>query len=774
MIGKNVRHDSGVSHVSGESIFIDDREALGSEVFVGILTSPVAHGVLKSIQSEKALAHPNCLAVYTADDFVQKKWGTIVHEQPFLVIDKISYMDEAVAIFVTDNRYKIEEIKELFTLEIDELPAVFSIDEARQKNMIIYQAPTPFERGNVDEILKTAPHTLAGRFRCGGQEQFYMESQAAVVYPLEEDQMEVHSSSQHPSETQRVVAEALGLPFHKVTCIVKRMGGGFGGKESQAAPIAAYAAVAASKLKRPARCILTKDEDMKITGKRHPFENDYEVAFDDQGKILALKCDLKSDGGAYADLSSSILERGMFHLDNAYYLENCKITGTCYRTHTHPNTAFRGFGGPQGAMTIESIMEDIAVHLGIDSYDVRRINLYEGDNVLTPYNQKLENNLLPELFDGLYKQSDYAQRREKIKKFNAQKNGKVRGLSMSGTKFGIAFTARFLNQGNALVNLHLDGTAQVSTGATEMGQGVNAKIAQIVAHAFGLDYLDVKVMPTSTEKNHNTSPTAASSGSDINGAAALAACNKIKSRLTSLAKLMFEGIKSDDLNEYEIKKGELDSDIEFKDKKVKKLSSGQTMSLVELLSAAYLNRISLGDYAHFKTPALGFSKEIVQGKAFNYFTQGAAVSEVEVDEYTGELKVLRSDIYMDLGRPINPGIDKGQVTGAFIQSMGWVTTENLVYSDKGHLLTYSPTTYKIPNIHDTPREFNVAFISNDDNDCNVHRSKAVGEPPFLLGISVWTAVKNALSYRSQSKLINIISPATNEVIINELTKVKSP
>ena len=773
MIGKNVRHDAARTHATGESIFVDDRGVLPNEVFVGIVTSPIACGTLNKIIKDKALNHPNCLGVFTATDCASKHWGAIVHDQPILVVDKISYMNEPICLIATDNRYKIEEIKKLIELDVTEDKPIFTIDEAKAKDQIIYSPPSSFIQGDFKKAFESAPHKLAGRFRCGGQEHFYMESQAAIAYPMEDGQMEVHSSSQHPSETQRVIAEVLGVPFHKVVCIVKRMGGGFGGKESQAAPIAACAALVAKILNRPARIALTKDEDFVITGKRHPFENDYEVAFDQKGKILGFKTFLKADAGAYTDLSASILERGMFHADNAYYLENCDIKATSYRTNTHSNTAYRGFGGPQGAMTIESVMEDIANHLGLDPYEVRRINIYEGENQKTPFGQTFENNMLPQLFDGLLAKSEYKKRLKEIEDFNAKRSGKLRGISMTATKFGIAFTARFLNQGNALVNLHLDGTIQVSTGATEMGQGVNSKIAQICAHAFGISYDSVQVMTTSTEKNHNTSPTAASSGSDINGAAALAGCNKIKARLTHLAKLKFDAVEMDDRTDFDIPKNpQLDADIKFENNKVIQLSTKKVIPLKDLITTAYFNRISLAGYAHYKTPTLGFSFKDVKGKAFNYFTQGTAVSEVEICEYTGEMKVLRTDIFMDLGRPINPGIDKGQVTGAFVQGMGWVSSENLFYSDKGHLITHSPTTYKIPNIQDTPRVFNIDFIANDDNDCNVHRSKAVGEPPFLLGMSVWTAIKHALSFRSNGQLVDIPSPATGEVILNALTKYR--
>lgn len=766
-IGQNIKHDSSLGHVSGESIFIDDRPLTQNEVFVGIVTSKISCGKVKKINKTKALAHNDCLGVFDSDDFVAKKWGAIVHEQPFLAKEEIRYKDEPICLIASSKRESVEEIIKLVEVETISKTPIYTINEAKKKNQIIYKA-VPFRRGNPEDVIKRSDFSLKGEFFCGGQDHFYLESQAAVVYPLEQGQLEVHSSSQHPSETQRVVAEACGLSFHQVVCVVKRMGGGFGGKESQAAPIAAYAAVVAKKLNRAARIILTKDEDMAITGKRHPFLNEYEVGFTKEGKITALKAHLQSDGGAYADLSSSILERGMFHIDGAYYLEHVDINGTVFRTNNHSNTAFRGFGGPQGSMTIESIIEDIANVLGKDAFEIRRINCYQGTNNITPYGQVVENNLLPTLFDSLYSKSNYSFRLKKIKEHNAKKLGTIRGISMTATKFGIAFTAKFLNQGNALVNIHLDGTIQVSTGATEMGQGVNTKIQQIVAHAFGIQSDDVQLMSTSTEKNHNTSPTAASSGSDINGAAALSACNKIKARLTGLAKLIFDNFEFDPTKDLKLD-ASLDPDFEFLDNKVTQKSSGKVISFKELINKAYFNQISIGDYAHFKTPGIGFDAGKTKGKAFNYFTQGTVVSEVEIDEYTGELKVIDVDILMDLGRTLNPGIDKGQVTGAFIQGMGWVTSENLFYASDRKLVSHSPTTYKIPNVQDTPRNFKVELIENNDNDRNVHRSKAVGEPPFLLGFSVWTAVKNALAYRGEG-IVNILSPATNEEILMALTK----
>jgi xanthine dehydrogenase large subunit len=777
-VGKSVKHDSALAHVTGESIFIDDRPETRNEIHVGVVESKVAFGEVISIDATDALAHPDCLGVYTEKDFVHKNWGTVVHDQQFLAGTHVNYMAEPVALIASSSRYSVEAIKALVKVEIKELPGIFTIDEARKQKSLIYKAMTPFTQGNVDEALAEAPHNLTGTFTVGGQEHFYMESQAAVAYPLENGQIEVHSSSQHPSETQRVVAEALGLPLHHVTCVVKRMGGGFGGKESQAAPIAAYAALVAAKHKRPARVILSKDSDMKITGKRHPFQNEYTVGFDSTGKILGLKALLQSDGGAYTDLSWSILERAMFHLDGGYFLENVSVDAACYKTHNHSNTAFRGFGGPQGNMTIESVIEDIAQYLKIDSAKVREINLYRGNNIKTPYGQDLENNMLPAIFDSVMTSSEYEARKKEIEKHNAARRGTLRGLSITATKFGISFTARFLNQGNALVNLHLDGTVQVSTGATEMGQGVNTKIQQIVASAFGIEPLAVQIMPTSTEKNHNTSPTAASSGADINGSAALKAANKIKAALAKLAQKHFAGEISNGLKEHELTLSELseevpDTNYEFAGGTVTELSSKKVIKLKDLVSMAYLNRISLGAYAHYKISGLGFDKEKVQGKAFNYFTQGMAVSEVLIDEYTGEVKVQRVDILMDLGRMINPGIDRGQVAGAFVQGMGWVTTENLFYDSKRNLVSHSPTTYKIPNIQDTPRVFNIDFIENLETKNNVYGSKAVGEPPLLLGISVWTAVKNALSFRANGKVVQMTSPATSEVVLMELSRLKA-
>lgn len=770
-IGKTVNHDSSLTHVQGQSIFIDDRPMQKNEVLVGVLGTPKRSGKILSIDYAEALKVEGVLGIYTGADFHHNNWGTIVAEQPILADKEIGYIDEPAVAIAAIDEVAIAKAKKLITFKIEETEPVVSIDDGIKKDKYITKS-TPFIRGNFEEAMSRAPHKLVGNFECGGQEHFYLESQATIVYPLENGMFEVHSSSQHPTETQHVVAHGLGIDYSKVTCVVKRMGGGFGGKESQAAHFAAIAGLVASKLNRPARLVLTKDDDMMMTGKRHPFKNFYEVGFDEKGKILAIRAKIYADGGAYTDLTPSILERAMFHIDNCYYFENCIIEGYAIRTNTHSNTAFRGFGGPQGAMTIESIIEDMAKVLGVDALDIREANLYQKDfNNITPYGQEVDNNILPELYKKLRSDSHYDQRRKEINEFNKTSKGKVRGLSFTGCKFGIAFTAKHLNQGNALVNLHLDGTIQVSTGATEMGQGVNTKIKQTVAYALSLHPDKVIVMPTSTEKNHNTSPTAASSGADINCAAAKVAADRIANRLKWVCLHMSRGLEFNslkDIPEFDELKINL-TEFELKNEKIIDLHNKKEFELIDVIKTAYFNRISLGEYGYFKTPNLGFDKKLVRGRAFNYFTNGAAVSEVELDEFSGELKVLRVDILMDLGRSLNPGIDEGQVSGAFIQSMGWVTTENLFYRNDGKLLSHSPTTYKIPNIQDTPREFNIALMENNSNTQNVHRSKAVGEPPFLLGTSVWTAVKDAIAYR-RADIVQIISPATHERILMELNR----
>ena len=728
-VGKNIPHDSAVGHVTGESVYIDDVPFAKNELIVDFYGSPVAHGKIRSIDTSKV---DGVVALYTYKDLHHNLFGPIIKDEILIAEDKVMFIGQPIVIIAAETREAIRAAKAAIKVEIEKLDPVFTIDEAKRKKEFL--GPTRFiRRGDVESAFASADHILEGTWINGGQDHFYLESQAALVYPGEYDQLTVHSSTQNPSEVQEVIAHLLGLPINKVVVVTKRMGGAFGGKECQATHPAALAALVAHHTKRPVRVAYSKDDDMIATGGRHPFQNDYKVAFTREGVITALKAHLFSDGGAYADLSPAVMGRAMTHIDNAYFIPNADITGTICRTNFPPNTAFRGFGGPQGVATMENIIEEIAAILGRDPLEIRLRNCYgiDDDRVTTPYGQVVKNNNLLRILTELPERADYVERRKAVKAFNAESKTHLRGLACTAVKFGISFNTKFLNQANALVNIYLDGTVQVSTGATEMGQGVNTKIRQVVADEFGIDVDRVIVMATSTEKNNNTSATAASSGADLNGSAAVDACRKIKARLAEV-------------------------------------DAGRNLPWEKLIKAAYHERVSLGDKGFYSTEGLDWDVDKGMGTPFLYFTQGAAISEVEIDRFTGMMKVLRSDLLMDIGKPINPGIDRGQITGAFVQGVGWLTTEEKRWNANGDLLTHSPTTYKIPNIQDLPPVFNVDWIDNA-NPVNLRSSKAVGEPPLLLGISVFMAVKNALSFVSNGAVPKINAPATPEEILGRLT-----
>ena len=791
-------HDSAITHVTGKSEYIDDRAFTQGEVQVGVLFSPHAKAMIKKISTDKALKIPGVLAVYTAKDFLHNVWGTIFQDQPLLADKEVNYVGEGVAIVAAENKAAmiagLKAVEVLYQVK----PAILTVAEAKKQKSFI-GIERHVQRGDVKAALGNAPHQLKGHLHLQGADHFYLESQAVIAYPKEDGQIEVHSSTQHPTEVQHVVSHALNISSKDVVCIVKRMGGAFGGKESQAAPFAAYAALVADRLKKPARLILSKDDDMIMTGKRNPFEIDYHVGFDKNGLITALDIQLFSDGGAFADLSTAIMERAILHCDNAYYIPNIKVLGQVCRTNFHPHTAFRGFGGPKGVAVIEYIMEEIAHHLKKDALSIRQLNCYavDGERSFTPYDQKVENNCLPALFSELEKKCDYQKRRQEIELENKSNPKELRGLSMTAVKFGISFNTRFLNQANALVNVYRDGTIQVSTGATEMGQGVNARIAKLVADELGLPSTQARVMPTSTEKNANTSPTAASSGTDLNGSAAVLAVRKIKGRLSELAAKLLTTPQNQwakhtaaigTANEIEVNdhpytkmipneavdwtSGTFSfNDIVFTEGSVFHAKDPKNkISFLDLVNEAYLNRISLCDYAYYRTPHLAFDKTTGKGRAFLYFSQGTAASEVKINRLTGEVKVVRTDILMDLGRPVIEGLDMGQVYGGFIQGMGWMTTENLFYNADGLLLSHSPSTYKIPSIQDIPRTFNVEFFENDNNHSNLRGTKASGEPPLLLSISVWTAIHDALKslphFAKEFPRLQI--PATQEAVLRAI------
>jgi len=690
-------------------------------------------------------------------------FGPAVKDELLLVEDEAVFIGQPLAIIAAENAEALHAARRAVKVQMQDLPPIFSIDEAIAANSY-FGSPRLIQRGNLEEGFAAADHIIEGTLDIGGQEHFYLESQVAIAVPGESGQMVVHSSTQHPSEVQMMVAEVLGVPFNHVTAICKRMGGGFGGKETQAAQPAMMAALLAAHTHRPVRFVYTKDDDMRFTGKRHPFKGVYKVAFKNDGRITALNTQLYSNGGCSTDLSFAVLERAMLHTDNAYYLPAARITGRVCKTNLPSNTAFRGFGGPQGVAVTENLLEEIAVKLGRDAVEIRRANCYGIDsNNITPYGQVIANNTLPELFETLTVQSDYQRWRADVEKFNRASATHLRGMSMTAVKFGISFTRRTMNQANALVNVYQDGSVMVSTGATEMGQGVNTRIRQIVADELGVEYERVLLAPTATDKNHNTSPTAASSGTDLNGAAALDACQRIRARLAEVAADMLApsggGVTADP------------DSIRFEEGKVFDLRQlGKSLTLAAVCCEAYERRVSLGERGFYITPGVDFNRDTGQGSPFFYFTNGVACAEVQIDRFTGELTVERVDLLMDLGQSINPGIDRGQIVGGFIQGMGWVTAEELVYDARGNLLSNSPTTYKIPNVSDVPAVFNVRFLDNPNNHVSLYRSKAVGEPPLLLGLCVWLAAKDALQSLAGKQSVRLNLPATGERILAAMEK----
>jgi xanthine dehydrogenase large subunit len=764
-VGKPVPHDSALGHVTGQAPYIDDIRPTAGELCVSFVGSPVAAGELVSVDASAALAVDGVAGCYTVADVPgQNLFGLVVADEPFLADGELLYVGQPVAVVAATTPTALAKARWAVRIDYRETEPLLDLEDSIRRQKFLGPRRR-IARGDVDANLTAATHRLSGVFTSGGQEQFYLESQAAIAYPGEQGQIVVLSSTQNPAESQVVVAEMLGLGHHEVVCLCKRMGGAFGGKESQAAIPAMMAALVAHKTGRAARVIYNKDDDMRVTGKRHAYRSEWEVGFDELGRIQALRVAFYSNGGASTDLSLAVMERTLLHADSCYYLPHVELTGRVCLTNLPSNTAFRGFGGPQAMAVIENILESIAQHLGLDAFDVRTRNLYGvGERNVTPYGQLFEKNHLPEIYATLAAQSQYRKRREEVARFNDTSRTHVRGLAMTGVKFGISFTTKFLNQGNALVNVFTDGTIQVSTGATEMGQGVNVKIRQLVADEFGIDLQRVMVMPTSTEKNNNTSPTAASASTDLNGAAALRACRAIKRRLRRFAALHFADAQAG--------LAPSSGHVQFRDNHVfDSRRPDDRVTFHQLCADARRERIDLGARGFYATPGVDYNRETGQGAPFFYYTQGAAVAEVLVDRFTGELSLPRVDLLIDIGRSINPGVDRGQIIGGFIQGLGWVTTESLVYDARGNLLSYSPTTYKIPAAADVPQVFNVATFDNSDNVRNVYRSKAVGEPPLMLGIAVWAAVKNALCCVAPGTPNDLQLPATGEEILRCLTRL---
>jgi xanthine dehydrogenase large subunit len=753
-IGQDIPHDSARTHVTGESQFLDDVAPLVGELIAAIIPSPLAHGCLKRLDIAAALNIPGIAAILTHRDIPGRNlFGPAIKDEFLLVEDEAVFLGQPLAIIAATTQSALEQAKGAVHVEMEELPAIFTIDQAIAADSYLGHHRT-IERGTLPPTFVEADHVIEGALDVGGQDHFYLESQIALAIPGEQRTMTIHSSTQHPTEVQMMVAEVLGIPFNHVVCNCRRMGGGFGGKETQAAQPAMFAALLAAHTGRPVRFAYSKDNDMRFTGKRHPFKILYKAGFTNDARITALDVQLYSNGGCSTELSMAVLERAMLHTDNAYFVPNIRIRGRICKTNLPSNTAFRGFGGPQGVAAIENIIEEIAAALKMDALDVRQSNCYGvEDRNTTPYGQVVRNNTLPELFTRLRADCDYDRRRDDISHFNESSPTHLKGLALSPVKFGISFTRRTMNQANALVSVYQDGSVMVSTGATEMGQGVNTRIRQIVADELGVSYDRVIVAPTSTEKNDNTSPTAASSGTDLNGAAAVDACQRLRARLTQVAAQM---LSADPQH------------IRFENNRaLDTQNASKSVDFRAVVCQAHEQRVSLGERGFYATPGLDYSRETGKGTPFLYYTNGVACSEVVIDRLTGQLAVTRVDLLMDLGRSINPGIDRGQIIGGFVQGMGWVTTEELVYANDGRLLSHSPTTYKIPNVSDVPAQFNVNFLDNPNNHVSLYRSKAVGEPPLLLGISVWLAVKSALLSEALPALppTALRIPATGEQIV---------
>jgi xanthine dehydrogenase large subunit len=766
VIGRPLPHESAREHVRGEAVYVDDLPPIRGELIVDFVGSPVAHGRIVAVDVEKARNVSGICAILVAADVPENSFGPVFHDEELLAREIVPFRGQPIVAIAGVSREAVARAKQLVRIEIDPLSAVVTIEDAISQNQFI-GPERRIQRGDIATSLSSARHRLSGEFRIGGQEHFYLEANAAISIPEESGQLVVHSSTQNPTEIQAIVARILKRHMAQVTCICRRMGGGFGGKETQAALPAALAALVAAKTGRPARCVFGHEQDFQTTGKRHPYLVRYDVGFDGEGRIAGYKADFFSNGGFSADLSLAVMERTLLHAENAYFLPNCEFTGRVCRTNLPSNTAFRGFGGPQAVAAIENVIENIAAHLQIDAYQVRRLNCYRvnADNV-TPYGQVVTNNTLPAVFDRLSESSDYATRRVEILKFNATSRTHLKGIALTPVKFGISFTRKSMNQANALVHVFTDGTVQVSTGGTEMGQGLNTKIRQLVAAELGVPIETVRMMPTSTERNINTSPTAASASTDLNGAAAVRASREIKGRLSKfIADCGLRIAEWDNVILSEAK------DLEAREQILRSAQDDKRISFREAIKLAHEARIDLGGRAFYATPGIDFDRETGQGTPFLYYTNGAAVAEVLIDRWLGDVQVKRIDLLIDLGRMINPAIDRGQVIGGFVQGMGWVTTEALTFGPDGRLWSDSATTYKIPNVTDVPADFRIEFLDNPLNAENICGSKAVGEPPLLLAVSVWAAIKQALASATPGTVPRLDLPATNEEVLRRLTEI---
>src|SRR5271166_1127685 len=758
-VGVPIPHDSAAKHVTGRAIYIDDMPEPPGLLHCVLGLSPHAHARIVSMDLTAVAASPGVAAVMTAKDVPGvNDVGPVFPGDPIFADGVVEYHGQSIFAVAATSMALAREAAAEAIIEYEVLKPILTIDEALGAKTAVLPTQV-MTRGDAQTALARAPLRLRGRIDVGGQEHFYLEGQVAMAIPGEDGDMLVHSSTQHPTEVQHLVARALKLSDHSVVCETRRMGGGFGGKESQASLIAVAAALLAQRTERPVKHRLDRDDDMILTGKRHHCRIDYDVGFDRDGRIQGIAF-VQSIGCGYSpDLSAAIADRAMFHADNAYYLDHVRIVSHRCKTNTVSNTAFRGFGGPQGMVGIEHVVDEIARHLHIDPLTCRKRNFYgKSDRNITPYHMTVEDNVIPELALELERKAEYAARRKQVAAFNAANPWVKRGLALTPVKFGISFTLTHMNQAGALVHVYTDGSVHLNHGGTEMGQGLYTKVAQIVAAEFGITLDRVKITATTTAKVPNTSPTAASSGTDLNGKAAQAATRAIKQRMAEVAATAL-GVPA--------------ARLAFAGGRVS--GGGEDMSFAEVAKLAHRSRVQLSSTGYYSTPKIHYDTTTNQGRPFYYFAYGAALAEVEVDTLTGEYRLRRVDILHDAGQSLNPAIDLGQVEGGFVQGMGWLTTEELWWDDNGHLRTHAPSTYKIPACGDVPAAFNVALFSAGRNKVDaVYRSKAVGEPPLMLGISVFQALRDAIAACGDGWTVpRLDAPATPERVLMAIETLRA-
>ena len=752
-VHQSIIHDSARKHVRGEAVYVDDMAEPEGLLHCWVVLSEKAHARILSLDLEAARKAPGVAAILTAADIPgENDVGPAFRGEPLLAEDVVEYAGQAIAIVLADSLAKARAAAELVEVEYETLPAILSIEDAMEKKSFLMD-PMIMKEGDADAALAEAPHVSEGEFRAGGQDHFYLETHIAYAEPMEDDEMRIVSSTQHPTEVQHIVSRLLGVPYAAITVEVRRMGGGFGGKESQASQIAGMAAIATRLTGRPVKMRLTRDVDMLMTGKRHDTYARYKVGYDDEGRILAIDVDLGLKAGNVLDLSAAVLTRALCHIDNAYYLPNVHVRGYCCKTHTVSNTAFRGFGGPQGMIAIEAIVAHVADELGLSIDDVRAVNYYADGRDLTPYGQKVEGNNMPRVLDELVEGAKFAERKAEIARFNDKSPVIKRGIALLPVKFGISFNLVSLNQAGALVNVYTDGSVSLNHGGTEMGQGLYLKVAQVVAESFQVDIENIRISSTRTDKVPNTSATAASSGSDLNGMAALAACETIKGRMAEVMANEFGGDPAE---------------VAFVHGQVK--LGNHAMSFKDLAQKCWAERVSLSSTGFYKTPELSFDQASCKGNPFYYFTYGACIAEAAIDTLTGESRILRADILQDVGSSLNPAIDIGQIEGGFVQGLGWLTMEELWWDGEGQLRTHAPSTYKIPTSRDVP-DLHIRLLSNAPNQRpTIFRSKAIGEPPFMLAIACWHALREAVKAARKGKdgPTLLEAPATIENVLKAI------